>query len=53
MDVGSNSELRVFGGINNLFDENGPYILGGRGNYDSAYGGGRGRFVYLGAQYSF
>ncbi|MCF6457617.1 TonB-dependent receptor [Pseudoalteromonas sp. MMG024] len=53
MDIGKSSELRVFGGINNLFDENGPYILGGRGNYDSAYGGGRGRFVYLGAQYSF
>ncbi|WP_206483836.1 TonB-dependent receptor [Thalassotalea sp. G2M2-11] len=52
-DLNSGAELRLFGGINNVFDNNGPFILGGRGNYDSAYGGGKGRFFYAGAQIKF
>ena len=46
-------QLRLFGGINNVFDNNGPFILGGTGNYNSNYGGGKGRFYYLGAEISF
>ncbi|MGI2257787.1 TonB-dependent receptor domain-containing protein [Shewanella sp. GXUN23E] len=48
-----NTELRLYGGINNLFDEKGPFIVGGTGNYDSAYGGGLGRFMFLGARVQF
>ena len=53
MDLNSGGELRLFGGVNNVFDENGPFILGGKGNYDSAYGGGKGRFFYAGAEIKF
>ena len=45
--------FRFFAGVNNVFDENGEYYYGGRGNYSSRYGGGTGRFYYLGAEYSF
>ena len=47
------SEMRVYGGINNLTNNYGRFTPGGRGNFYSQYGGGRGRYVYLGAQYSF
>ena len=47
------SDLRVFGGINNVFDDKGAFYPSGRGNFYSGYGGGAGRYVYLGAQYSF
>lgn len=47
------TDVRIYGGINNLFDETGPFILGGKGNFDSAYGGGMGRFMFLGARMQF
>lgn len=47
------SDLRVFGGVNNVFDDKGAFYPSGRGNYYSGYGGGAGRYIYLGAQYSF
>ena len=53
MDIASEGDLRLFGGVNNIFDNNGPFILGGKGNYDSQYGGGKGRFIYAGAEISF
>lgn len=53
LDLKEDGELRLFGGVNNIFDENGPFILGGKGNYDSNYGGGKGRFVYAGAEFKF
>lgn len=52
-DISESSEMRFFGGVNNVFDNRGEFILGGKGNYDSAYGGGTGRFLYLGAEVSF
>lgn len=52
-ELANGSEVRVYGGVNNVFDDNGPFILGGKGNYDGNYGGGVGRFYYLGAEYSF
>lgn len=52
-ELENDTQLRLFGGINNVFDNNGPFILGGTGNYDSNYGGGKGRFYYLGAEVSF
>ncbi len=52
LDLGG-SEVRVYGGVNNLANNYGRFTPSGRGNYYSQYGGGRGRFVYLGAQYSF
>lgn len=54
------TEMRVFGGVNNLFDNLGPFIANtgdndesGRGNFHSEYDGGLGRFVYLGAEINF
>lgn len=54
------TELRLFGGANNVFDNKGPFIPNtgdnaerGVGNFDSKYGGGVGRFVYVGAELSF
>ncbi|MBV7314224.1 TonB-dependent receptor domain-containing protein [Shewanella sp. NIFS-20-20] len=52
-EFNDNTDLRLYGGINNLFDEKGPFILGGTGNYDSAYGGGLGRFMFVGARMQF
>ena len=48
-----NAKIRYFGGINNLTDNRGDFILGGRGNFSSQYGGGVGRFFYAGAELSF
>jgi len=53
MSLKNDGEVRFFGGINNIFDNNGSFILGGRGNYDSEYGGGMGRFFYAGAEAKF
>ena len=47
------SDLRVFGGVNNILSDQGASYPSGNGNYYSGYGGGAGRYVYLGAQYSF
>lgn len=53
------SEIRFYGGINNVFDEDkfvprtGATAETGIGNYDSKYGGGIGRFVFIGTQFSF
>ncbi|MBL4631975.1 MAG: TonB-dependent receptor, partial [Paraglaciecola sp.] len=53
-------DMRFYGGINNLFDNQGPFvpntgdnIASARGNFASAYGGGVGRYIYLGAQVIF
>jgi len=53
IDMENDSEVRVFGGVNNIFDDRGEYYYDGKGKYGSEYGGGVGRFVYLGAQISF
>ncbi|KZN58555.1 TonB-dependent receptor domain-containing protein [Pseudoalteromonas luteoviolacea] len=53
MPMSNDSELRLYGGVRNLFDERGPFIIFGPGNYNSAYGGGLGRFAFVGAQYTF
>ena len=52
LDVGG-SEMRLYGGINNLANNYGRFTPGGRGNFYSQYGGGRGRYAYIGAQYKF
>jgi iron complex outermembrane receptor protein len=53
IEMNDDSSVRVFGGINNIFDDKGEFYLGGTGNYGSDYDAGVGRFVYLGAQVSF
>ena len=53
IDMSDESSVRVFGGINNIFDDKGQFYYGGRGNFGSEYDAGTGRFVYLGAQVSF
>lgn len=49
----NDGELRLFGGINNIFDDKGQFFLGGRGNFGSEYDAGKGRFVFVGAEYKF
>ncbi|KZN47064.1 hypothetical protein N482_10755 [Pseudoalteromonas luteoviolacea NCIMB 1942] len=46
-------DLKVYGGINNLFDNLGPFYPSGRGNFYSGYGGGKGRFGYVGVELKF
>lgn len=53
MELPNNADLTVFGGVNNVFDNQGDYSLGGRGHFYSGYGDRVGRFVYLGAKYTF
>jgi len=53
IDMDDDSEVRVFGGVNNIFDNRGEYYYDGKGKYGSEYDSGVGRFVYLGAQVSF
>lgn len=49
----NDASVRVFGGVNNIFDDKGDFYYGGRGNFGSDYDAGTGRFVYLGAEVSF
>lgn len=60
IEMQDDSELRLFAGANNLFDNLGPFIArtgdaisGGTGNSDSDYGSGVGRLIYVGAKYKF
>ena len=53
MSLQEQGDLRVFGGIKNVFNDKGAFYPYGRGNFYSGYGGGKGRYIYLGAQYSF
>ncbi|KGJ89042.1 TonB-dependent receptor [Colwellia psychrerythraea] len=53
IEMSDDSAVRVFGGVNNIFDDKGEFYYGGRGNFGSDYDAGTGRFVYLGAQVSF
>lgn len=53
IDMNDESAVRVFGGVNNIFDDKGQFYYGGRGNFGSEYDAGTGRFVYLGAQVTF
>ena len=53
IEMDKDAEVRLFGGVNNGFDDKGQFFLGGRGNYGSAYDAGTGRFVYLGAEINF
>ncbi len=54
------NELRIFGGINNVFDDVGPFIpysgdVAGAdvGNVSGEYDSGVGRYVYTGAEFKF
>jgi outer membrane receptor protein involved in Fe transport len=53
IEMNDDASVRVFGGVNNIFDDKGQFYYGGRGNFGSDYDAGTGRFVYLGAQVSF
>jgi len=55
MELKSGADLNFFGGVRNLFDNDvfGDAYEGGIGNYDSKFGGGVGRFFFLGAEMSF
>ncbi|MCH1928670.1 TonB-dependent receptor [Shewanella sp. A25] len=59
MDV-SDAVLRLYGGVNNLFDNQGPWVADtgdldatGNGNFSSSYGGGVGRYAFLGAELKY
>lgn len=61
MDIGKNGpELKIRGAVNNVFDNKGPFVPNtgdndesGTGNFDSEYGGGQGRTVFLGVEVEF
>ncbi len=59
MDL-DDSDVRIYAGVRNVFDDKGPFIPNSgdveastRGNSSSFYDGSVGRFVYLGVDYSF
>jgi len=58
--LNSGSDLRVFGGVKNVFDDQGPFVPRtgdsyerGIGNFDSKFGGGIGRFINAGVEMRF
>jgi len=53
MDLGSNQEMRLYGGMNNLFDNQGKFAPGSTGNSLSAYGRGTSQYAYVGVDYRF
>jgi len=59
MTLANGATLNVFAGVRNMFDKDpfvpraGDNIEHGIGNYDSKFGGGIGRFVYLGVAMRF
>jgi outer membrane receptor protein involved in Fe transport len=53
VEMDEDISTRIFGGVNNVFDDEGQFYIGGRGNFGSEYDAGRGRFVYLGAEVKF
>ncbi|PKG83898.1 TonB-dependent receptor [Colwellia sp. 75C3] len=53
MDLPNDSDLRLSGGVNNIFDNRGEFSTGGRGHFYSGYGSSVGRYVYLGAELRF
>jgi iron complex outermembrane receptor protein len=59
MGLKSGAALNFFGGVRNMFDNDifvprtGDAYEGGIGNYDSKFGGGIGRFFFLGAEMAF
>jgi len=58
-ELSSGAGLNVFGGVRNMFDKDifvprtGDAYEGGIGNYDSKFGGGIGRFYFLGLEMQF
>ena len=59
MALDSGANLNIYGGVRNMFDKDvfvprtGDAYEGGIGNYDSKFGGGIGRFVYVGVSMRF
>ena len=53
MDLDNDGGLRLSGGINNVFDNQGDYSSGGKGHYYSGYGSSVGRFAYISAEVKF
>ena len=59
MTLASGAAINLFAGVRNLFEKDtfvprtGDAFEGGIGNYDSKFGGGIGRFVYLGVAMRF
>ena len=60
MQTESLGNLRLFGGVKNIFDDMGPFMPtggdtyeSGPGNFDSKYDGGLGQFAYAGFEMQF
>jgi iron complex outermembrane receptor protein len=60
MQTESIGNLRLFGGVKNIFDDMGPFMPtggdtkeSGPGNFDSKYDGGLGQFAYVGFEMQF
>jgi len=52
-EMDNDSEIRLSGGIKNIFDDRGNFHVSSRGNFNSAYGGGVGRFYHVAAEVTF
>jgi outer membrane receptor protein involved in Fe transport len=53
MDLANDGEVRLSGGVNNIFDNRGDYSPGEKGHFYSGYGSSVGRFVYIAAEVQF
>ena len=60
MEIDWADSLRIYAGVRNIFNDQGPFIptggdtyASGPGNFDSPYGGGVGRFVFAGVDVRF
>ncbi len=53
ISLDNKNDLRLSAGVNNIFNNQGAFFPHSSGNFNSDWGGGKGRYVYLGAQYSF
>jgi hypothetical protein len=59
MTLRGGATMNIYAGVRNIFDNDtfvprtGDAFEGGIGNYDSKFGGGIGRFVYLGVAMRF
>ncbi|MFC3094414.1 TonB-dependent receptor [Alteromonas sediminis] len=60
METQQDYDVKLYGGVRNVFNNLGPWVPNtgdnyetGRGNFESAYGGGIGRFAYAGVELRF
>lgn len=53
LKMDNDMDIKFSGGVKNIFNDNGEFYVTSRGNFNSEYGGGVGRFVYFAAEIDF